>query len=73
MIDEILPGERHQPANAGLGVAVLEVQIEFGGADRRIGLLKHGKIESLLVAEVMIEHALVDAGALGDGVDPRSA
>jgi hypothetical protein len=38
----------------------------------QIGLLEHGKPESLFVSEVMIQHSLVDTGALRNFVDPRA-
>ena len=41
-------------------------------ADLAIGLKKHGRVERLLVAEVVVEQALVGGGALGDPVDARA-
>src|SRR5260370_336095 len=45
----------------------------FGAADARVGLLEHGEVEPLLAAEIIVDHALAGARALGDGVDPRAA
>ena len=38
-----------------------------------VGALEHGEEEVLLAAEIVVEHALVGAGALGDAVDARAA
>jgi hypothetical protein len=48
------------------------MQILLGGADRLIGRLQHREVEALLVAEVVIDHPLVDARRLGDGIDTRA-
>src|SRR5262249_7589869 len=41
-------------------------------ADADIGAFKHGQVETVLVAEIVIDHPLVGARALGDRVDTRA-
>ena len=73
MIDEIMPGELDQFAHAVDRVATGQIQSDLGSADRGIGLFQDREIEPVLVAEIIIDHPLVDAGALGDVVDARAA
>lgn len=73
MLEKITPGEECQFADAFLRAAVADMQRAFGGADADIGFLEHSEVELLLVAEIMIEHALVGAGALGDRIDASPA
>jgi hypothetical protein len=42
-------------------------------ANVAIGLLQHGLEQLLLVLEVVVDQALVQAGALGDAVHARAA
>ena len=49
-----------------------EVQRRLALADVAVGLEQHPRVERLLVADVVIEHALVGAGPFGDPVDPRA-
>ena len=50
----------------------LEVELALMGADFLVHPFQHRQIERVLVAEIMIDQLLVDAGALGDFVDPRA-
>lgn len=50
-----------------------QIQLLFGIADRRITRLQHGEIESLLVAEIMIEHTLVGLRPRRDRIHPGAA
>ncbi|KAH2776421.1 hypothetical protein KXW38_000370 [Aspergillus fumigatus] len=52
---------------------MFEIEFAFLGADLLIGALENGKIERFLVADMVVKHALVGAGLLGDAVDPRAA
>ena len=51
------------------GLELAEAQLGLAGADVAVGLEQHPRVERLLVAEVVVEHALVGAGLLGDTVD----
>ena len=63
VLDEVAPGEERELAQRLLGVAVAEVERRLGAADAGVGLLEHDEVERLLVAEVVVEHPLVGAGA----------
>ena len=48
----------------------LQIELAFMGPDFLVDPFQHRKIERVLVAEIMIDQLLVDAGTLGDFVDP---
>ena len=48
----------------------LEVQLALLGPDLLVNPFQHRKVERVLVAEIMIDQLLVDAGAGRDFVDP---
>ena len=52
---------------------MLEIEPALLGADLLVGAFEHREIEVFLVADVIIEHALVGAGLVRDAVDPRAA
>src|SRR6185437_13961514 len=58
-------------AHAVHWLAMRQVELHLSRADRCIAPLEHGEVQPLLAAEIVVEHALVDAGSLGDAVDPR--
>ena len=51
---------------------MFEVEPALLGADLLIGAFQHREVEILLVADVIIQHALVGAGLGRDPVDPRA-
>ena len=51
-------------------VDVVDLQALLGLADAAVGVLQHGQVELLFAAEVVVDHPLGGAGALGDLVDP---
>ena len=53
-------------------VDVVDLQSLLGLADAAVGVLQHGQVELLLAAEVVVDHPLRGAGALGDLVDARA-
>ena len=57
---------------ASRGGELAEVERRLALADVAVGLEQHPRVERLLVAEVVVEHALVGAGPLGDPVDARA-
>ena len=73
IVDVVLPGECQQSNDRFFGAELLEVEHPFGGANVLIGPFEHGEIERFLLAHVIIKHALVSAGRLGDPVDARAA
>ena len=50
----------------------LEVELALLRADFLVDPFQHGEVERVLVAEIMIDQLLVDAGPRGDLVDPRA-
>ena len=49
-----------------------EIQLDFRIAQPLVIGEQDGAIEAVLVAEIIIEHALASIGALGDAVHPRA-
>ncbi len=49
-----------------------EVELALLGADLLVDPFQHREVERVLVAEIMIDQLLVDAGASSDLVDPRA-
>ncbi len=64
-----MPGEKRKLPQAFRWGFARQVKTSFGVADMAIGILKNGKIKRILVAEIMIDHPLVGAGAAGDDID----
>ena len=62
--------EFHQPLNGHAGLKVVEVERLFLAAQAGVNPLQHGQVEALLAAEVVVDHALVGFGVLGDLVYP---
>src|SRR5262245_6495333 len=52
---------------------MLEIELALLGADLFIGAFEDREIEVLLVADVIIQHALVGAGLQRDAINPRAA
>ena len=48
----------------------LQIELALLGADFLIDPFQHREVQRILVAEVVIDQLLVDAGARGDFVDP---
>jgi hypothetical protein len=68
----VLPGEFGQPANGLGGRHVGQVQLLLGGTDVGVGGFEHGEEELVLAGEVVVDQALVQAGALGHAVHART-
>ena len=49
-----------------------KVELALLGADFLVDPFQYRQIERVLVAEIMIDQLLVDAGAIGDFIDPRA-
>ena len=72
VLQKIIPGELDEFPHGVDRIAVAELQANLGGADAGVGFFKDGKIKPILPAEVVIDHALVDARARGDPIDAGS-
>src|SRR5262249_54541721 len=71
--DKIIPGEIDQALDRLGRREMFEVELTLLGADLLVGALEDREIEVLLVADVIIKHALVGAGLLCNAVNPRAA
>ncbi len=67
---EVVEGGLDQPLDGLLRRQAFEVELAFLGADFLIDPFQHRQIQRVLVAEIMIDQLLVDAGARRDLVDP---
>src|SRR5688572_2724464 len=73
MLEEVVPGEGHQAAHRLARIEVLEPERALGVADMRVAPFQRGEEQAFLVAEVVVEHALVRPRARRDAVDARPA
>ena len=69
---KIVPGEVDQPPDRFERIEMLEIQRSFLCADLFIGAFEDGKLELVLLANLVIQHTLVGAGLGRDPVDPRT-
>ncbi len=69
---EVVEGEADQLLHRLARRQLAEVERRLALADVAVGLQQHLRVERLLVADVVVEHALVGAGPFGDPVDPRA-
>src|SRR6185437_5768176 len=69
----VIEGRGDQRGERLLGRLVLQIERRLLPADRRVGGLQHREVEPLLAAEVVVDHALAGARAIGDRVDPSAA
>ena len=70
--EEVIPGEVDQPLDRLGRIEMLEIEPALLGTDLLIGAFEHREVEIVLVADVVIQHALVGAGIGRDAVDPRA-
>ena len=70
MRGEVVEGAFDQLADGPFRRQALEIELALLGADFLVDPFEHREIERVLVAEIMIDQLLVDAGARGDLVDP---
>src|SRR3954466_5905520 len=73
MFEEVVPREKGKLPHSVHWVSIYQVQSGFGGPYGGVGTFQDGQIKCLLATEIMIQHALVDAGSLGDLVDAGAA
>ena len=57
---------------SGLGLHRVEAELALCRPDVEVGVLDYRTEQPLLVAEIVVDHALVGLRAFGDGVDPRT-
>jgi hypothetical protein len=69
----VAPGEDDQALDRAQRRERFEMQLALGGADVGVGLLEDGEEQLVLALEVVVDELAVDAGALGDRLDPRAA
>src|SRR5262249_57053724 len=72
MFARIVEVELDQALDRLLGLQVGEVERAFGAAQALIDALERREVETLLAAEVVVDHPLVGAGAARDRVDASS-
>ncbi|MNY47858.1 hypothetical protein D3C86_1831560 [compost metagenome] len=65
-------GEAHQPVHRLGGVVLIERQGAFALADFLVGVEQYRPVEIFLIAEVVVEQALIGLGPVGNGVDARA-
>src|SRR6185436_10629485 len=73
MLQVVVPGERDQALHSLARVQVAQAQARFGAPDMLVARLENREKKRLLVAVVVVQHAFVGAGALGDAVYSRPA
>ena len=72
VLDVVVPGERDEAADRLRRLDLGQVQVLLLAADLLVGALEDREEQILLLAELVVEHPLVDAGAFGDPVHPRT-
>src|SRR6202022_1064502 len=70
--DEIVPGEIDQPLDRLGRIEMFQIEPALLDPYLLIGALEHREIEIVLLADVIIQHALVGAGLDRDPVDARA-
>src|SRR5262245_58490517 len=70
VINIIVERELDKPTHACYGIQLLKMQICLLPSDLLVDVLENREEQVTLVAKVMVEHALVRAGALGNRIDP---
>src|SRR3546814_20973122 len=72
MLVMMVEGELDQPLQRLDWRQALGVELRLAFAHQPVGVLEGAQIEPLLVAEIVIDHALAGARARGDLVDARA-
>ena len=70
--NEIIPGEVDQARNGLRRIEMLQIEPALFGPYLLVGAFQHREVEIVLLADVIIQHALVSAGFGRDPVDPRA-
>jgi hypothetical protein len=73
LVEVVVPGECHQPADRLGWIDRVEVQRLFRFTDVLVGGLEHGAEQAVLVVVVVVQHPLVGARQRRDAVDTRAA
>ena len=69
---EVIPGEIDQALDRLGRIEMFEIEPALLGADLLVGAFEHLEIEVVLLADVVVQHALVGAGLGRDPVDARA-
>ena len=70
--DEVVPGEADQPLDRLGRIEMFEIEAALLGTDLVVGGFQHREVEVFLVADMVVQHALVGAGIGRDAVDART-
>ncbi len=70
--DEIIPGEVDQPFDRLGRIEMFQIEPALFNPYFLIGAFQHREVKVVLLADVIVEHALVGAGVGRDPVDPRA-
>src|SRR5260370_10310073 len=70
--DEIIPGEVDQPLDRLWRIEMFQIEPALLDPYLLIGAFQHREVEIVLLADMVIQHALVGAGVGRDPVDPRA-
>src|SRR5690348_15492713 len=73
ILQKILPGKRQKPDNRLARAKLFEIELPLGGANVVVSTFKNGEVEGFLVADMVIDHALVCARGFGDTAKTRAA
>src|SRR5579862_8833224 len=68
---EIIPGELNEALDRLRRIEVFKIEPALLHPDLLISAFEHGEIEFVLLADVIVQHALVGTGLGRDAVDPR--
>ena len=69
---EMVEGALDQLLDRLFGWQALQIELALLGPDFLVDPFQHGEIKRILVAEIVVDQLLVDAGAGRDLVDPRA-
>ena len=72
VVKVMIEGQLGEPAHGDGRIDVVDLQPLLGLADAAVGVLQNRHVQLFLAAEVVVDHPLRGAGALGDLVDPRA-
>jgi hypothetical protein len=72
IVEKIFPDEGNQGLGGRNGIKTVELQCRFTLAKLRVSILSHMAEQIVLVAEVMIHHALVGFCPRRDIINPRT-
>lgn len=72
VLDVMVEGHFRESSDGLGGIGVVDSQLLFGLTDPAVGPVENGEVETFFAAEVVVDHPLGGAGALGDLVHSRT-